>query len=222
MSNEAIGLGFMPVDTASTLEGVDIELKFRDQMLSTGITEEEAIAAFAEFDRSIDLFADIMRREKAVLGEMIAAGDFKKKEPPKEPSRNDNDDVKLKSIIDVLKSTPDVEQCILTLNNLKERTKFYPVIFSEYSEDYIEDLMKVENAVFDKLISLINIDSTVLKSILHVLGDIKDCLHSDRPADDYIAKWRESNPDVVNGEVAIREVYALELEKAESILRNLL
>lgn len=86
MSNEAIGLGFMPVDTASTLEGVDIESKFREYLLSAGITEEEAIVVFNEFDRSIDLFADIMRREKAVLGEMIAAGDFKKNEPPKEPA----------------------------------------------------------------------------------------------------------------------------------------
>ena len=155
MSNEAIGLGFMPVYTASTLEGVDIESKFREYLLSAGITEEEAIVVFNEFDRSIDLFADIMRREKAVLGEMIAVGDFKKKEPPKEPSRNYNDNVEPKSIFDILRGKPDVEQCILTLNNLKERTKFYPVILSEYTEDYIEDLKKIEIAVFDKLISLL-------------------------------------------------------------------
>ena len=64
--------------------------------------------------------------------------------------------------------------------------------------------------------------SEELKSIIHVLGDIKGCLHSDRPADDYITKWVESNPDVVNGEVAIREVYALELEKAENLLNSLI
>ena len=85
MSNEATGLGFMPVDTASILEGVDIESKYREQILSIGITEEEAIEALAEFDAAIDLITDTMRREKAVLAEMIANGELKKKEPPKEP-----------------------------------------------------------------------------------------------------------------------------------------
>lgn len=129
----------MPVDTTSLLEGADIESKYREQILSIGITEEDAIAALAEFDAAIELLVDTMQREKAVLAEMIANGELKKKEPPKEPSLDDI----------------DLDQCISTLENLKERTKFYPVILSEYSEDYIEDLMKVENAVFDKLISLL-------------------------------------------------------------------
>lgn len=84
MSNEAIGLGFMPVDTASTPKEVDIESKYREEILSSGITEEGAIEALAEFDASIEMFVDIMKREKAVLAEMIANGELKKKEPPKE------------------------------------------------------------------------------------------------------------------------------------------
>lgn len=98
------------------------------------------------------VYADEIEKAELILKKELAR---KKKELPKEPSRNDNDNVEPKSIFDVLKSTPDVEQCILTLNNLKERTKFYPVILSEYTEDYIEDLTKIEIAVFDKLISLL-------------------------------------------------------------------
>lgn len=66
------------------------------------------------------------------------------------------------------------------------------------------------------------ITSEELKSIIHVLGDIKDCLRSDRPADDFITKWEEHNAETPGVRSAIRTVYADEIEKAELILKKLL
>ena len=64
--------------------------------------------------------------------------------------------------------------------------------------------------------------SEELESVIHVLGDIKDCLRSDRPADDFITKWEEYNADVPDARTAVRTVYADEIEKAELILKKIL
>lgn len=75
---------------------------------------------------------------------------------------------------------------------------------------------------YDILYVAKNFDETSLKSIIHVITDIKDCLRSDRPADDYLTRWEEHNAEVPDARSSIRAVYADELEKAELILKKLL
>lgn len=62
---------------------------------------------------------------------------------------------------------PSIDMCVLVLEALKGRTKFYPVILSEYPEGYIKDLTKIELAVFDKLISLLKRIECLKKTQCH-------------------------------------------------------
>ena len=61
-----------------------------------------------------------------------------------------------------------------------------------------------------------------LESIIHVIGDIKECLLSDGPVDAFLKRWAEHNPEVPDCEKKLRGIYAAELQKAESILKSLL
>lgn len=115
---------------------------------------------------------------------------------------------------------PSVEECVLVLENLKHRTTQYDILFRHYPKDYIERLAAHDVAVLDKIISILK--NREPESMIHVVKDIKDCLRSDRPADDFITRWEEHNADVPDARTVVRAVYAGELERVEAILRNLL
>jgi hypothetical protein len=48
-----------------------------------------------------------------------------------------------------------IEDCILILENMKERTKQYPVMYASYGEEYSSTLAKVDFAALDKAISVL-------------------------------------------------------------------
>ena len=217
MENENNGLGFMILEDTNIFEATDFDALVKEKMLSTIPSEKVAIEMLDSFDVAITEFIEGMKREKAILEEMIANGEFKKRDS----ENSDLDEqVSKASQFDHGEREPSAEECILVLENLKGRTKFYPEILSEYSEDYIERLAAHDVAVLDKIISILK--NRELESMIHVVKDIKDCLRSDRPADDFITKWEEHNADVPDARTAVRAVYAGELERVEAILKKLL
>lgn len=50
---------------------------------------------------------------------------------------------------------PSNEECILVLENLKERTNNYDILFRHYPKDYIDRLVRHDTAVLDKIISIL-------------------------------------------------------------------
>ena len=50
---------------------------------------------------------------------------------------------------------PSDEQCILVLENLRERTKNYDILFRHYPKDYLDRLAETDTTVLNKVISIL-------------------------------------------------------------------
>lgn len=80
MEKENNGLGFMILKDTNIFEATDFDALVKEKMLSTIPSEKVAIEMLVSFDVAITEFIEGMKREKAILEEMIANGEFKKRD----------------------------------------------------------------------------------------------------------------------------------------------